>query len=140
MKKSYDFNLESFSNFLKENKLESTFEKVPKNNAVIVKVANFEEMEILFRGRYIWAICYEKRYWENYVSKPKRVQYVYLDFDKPESFCGSAFAFTYDPKINEFTDAANGNDNCCPHEYTLYILEKIFGASEFINKLICKKW
>ena len=138
-KKSYEFNLEGFSNFLKENNLESTFEKIPNSNAVIVKVANFKEMKMLFFGKACWAICCEEGYWKSYVSRPNRVQYVYLDFDKSESLDGSAFAFTYDPKEKTFTDAANrANYNTCSHEQINYILRYIFGASAFANKLGAK--
>ena len=124
----YKWDLEDFINSFNEMGLKSTFEKIKGRNAVLVKVANFEEMKNLFGyGRSMWAIAYDKRYWNQYVEDKNRWQFVYLNFDvKKEGMGGSAFAFTYSPKENMFTDAANrDNASQISCESIKYILERI---------------
>lgn len=103
----YKWNLEDFKKVFSENNLKSTFAEVG-NNCVVVLADNYEEMKALFGGgRAKWAIVYEKAYWDNYVLNEGRKQFVYLDFNKKAISSGSMFAFTYDPKMKKFTDAAN---------------------------------
>jgi hypothetical protein len=104
-------------------------------------VDNYEEMKALFGGgRAKWAITCEKRYWVNYVLNEGRKQFVYLDFNKKATSSGSMFAFTYDPKMKKFTDAANTVNNaiCGSVDYcdkiTRYILVDVLSIN--INEVL----
>ena len=130
---NYKWNLDDFKKVFSENSLKSVFAEV-ENNCVVVLVDNFEEMKALFGGgRSQWAIAYEKAHWNNYVLNEGRKQFVYLDFNKKATSSGSMFAFTYDPKMEKFTDAANtvnhdikqcGSIDYCD-KFTRYILMNI---------------
>ena len=131
----YKWNLEDFKKVFSENSLKSTFMEVG-NNCVVVLVDNYEEMKALFGGgRTQWAIVYEKIHWDNYVLNEGRKQFVYLDFNKKTTSSGSMFAFTYDPKIKKFTDAANtvNHDICGGVDYcdkiTRYILVDVLSIN-----------
>ena len=132
---NYEWNLDDFIKVFLENNLKSTFAEVG-NNCVVVLVDNYEEMKALFGGgRTRWAIACEKIYWVNYVLNEGRKQFVYLDFNKKATSSGSMFAFTYDPKMEKFTDAANtvNHDICGNVDYcdkiTRYILVDVLSIN-----------
>ena len=132
---NYKWNLDDFKKVFSENNLKSVFAEV-ENNCVVVLVDNFEEMKALFGGeRTKWAIACEKIYWVNYVLNEGRKQFVYLDFNKKATSNGSMFAFTYDPKMEKFTDAANtvNHDICGNVDYcdkiTRYILADVLSIN-----------
>ena len=129
----YKWNLEDFKKVFYENNLKSTLVEKNNSNCAIVLVDNFEEMHALFHGRCRWAIAYEKRYWDAYVSEKGRKQYVYADFNKDEKSPGRLFAFTYDPNSFLFTDAATSDNFEVQMTYASqrntvirYILEHVF--------------
>ena len=130
----YKWNLDDFKKVFSENNLKSMFAEVEKN-CVVVLVDNFEEMKALFCGRTKWAIAYEKIYWDNYVLNEGRKQFVYLDFNKKTTSSGSMFAFTYDPKMEKFTDASNtvNHEICGSVDYcdgiTRYILVDVLSIN-----------
>ena len=131
----YRWNLEDFKKVFSQNSLKSTFAEVG-NNCVVVLVDNYEEMKALFGGgRTRWAIACENIYWDNYVLNEGRKQFVYLDFNKKATSSGSMFAFTYDPKMEKFTDAANtaNHDICGSVDYcdkiTRYILVDVLSIN-----------
>ena len=132
---NYKWNLDDFKKVFSENNLKSAFAEV-ENNCVVVLVDNYEEMKALFGGeRTKWAIACEKIYWVNYVLNEGRKQFVYLDFNKKATSSGSMFAFTYDPKMEKFTDAANtvNHDICGNVDYcdkiTRYILADVLSIN-----------
>lgn len=108
-RKVYKWDLEDFIKCFDEMGLKSSYKRIEGRNAILVRVANFEEMKCLFgHGRSMWAIAMDRNYWNRYVKDVNRWQFVYLNFDvKKESKDGSAFAFTYDPTKRKFTDAAS---------------------------------
>lgn len=131
----YKWNLEDFEKVFSQNSLKSTFAEVG-NNCVVVLVDNYEEMKALFGGgRTQWAIAYEKVHWDNYVLTDGRKQFVYLDFNKKATSSGSMLAFTYDPEMEKFTDAANtvNHDICGSIDYcdkiTRYILVDVLSIN-----------
>ena len=108
----YEWNKEDFIKAFNEMNLESSFKEIKGRNAVLVRVANFDEMRCLFGlGRSCWAIAIEKRYWESYVSNKNRWQFVYLNFNVKECMDGSLFAFTYDPNEDIFINAGSRNNH-----------------------------
>lgn len=132
---NYKWNLDDFKKVFSENNLKSTFAEV-ENNCVVVLVDNYEEMKALFGGgRTKWAIACEKVYWDNYVLNEGRKQFVYLDFNKKATSSGSMFAFTYDPKMEKFTDAANtvNHDICGSVDYCDKIIRYVLVDALSIN-------
>ena len=127
----YKWSKEDFIKAFNEMNLKSSFKEIKGRNAVLVRVADFEEMKCLFGyGRSFWAIAVEERYWERYVSDKNRWQFVYLNFDVKEFMNGkfmdgSGFAFTYDPNEDIFTNAASRNDHSITrdNEKVAYILK-----------------
>ena len=102
---------EEFLNMFEENKLESKI-IYDKGDVVVVRIDNYEEMAFFFGAKHtvlkaLWAICREKSWWDEYVAKPKRVQYVAIDFSMSDNDTRKAFAFTYDAENDKYTNGAD---------------------------------
>jgi len=102
---------DDFLKVFEENKLESKI-IYGKGDVVVVQIGNYEEMAFLFGGKHpvlkaLWAICREKSWWDEYIAKPKRVQYVAIDFSMSDNDIRKAFAFTYDTENDKYTNGAD---------------------------------
>ena len=107
---------EEFLKMFEENKFGSKI-IYDKGDVVVVQIDKYEDMAFLFGTKptvlkAFWAICREKRWWDEYVTKPKRVQYAAIDFSMSDNDIRKAFAFTYDTENDKYTNGADRENRC----------------------------
>lgn len=123
----FEWNKNSLLEYIKNTENIKCDIVIDKDNLLLVKVYTYDTIKSLAKTTN-WCISKNKRYWNDYVEyRPKAIQYVLFDFDKPEDHELSIIGFTStkDVGITNAHSFSNNNlmggNNCTYRQLTSFL-------------------
>lgn len=106
----FDWNKKSLLEYIKNTENIKCDIVLDEGNLLLVKVYTYDTIKSLAKTTN-WCISKNKRYWNDYVEyRPKAIQYVLFDFDKPEDHELSIIGFTSTKNVG-ITNAHSFSNN-----------------------------